>query len=1068
MGPYERLLLPENLNYAWRKAKTLYHTDTGYVDSGEIGEFELNLESRLRRIHRRFVKGRYKLNKLRPLPRPKKIKDDKPIDRQYFHVTIDDQVAWIAVVNALGPALDQKMPSWSYGNRLYRPAWYEDYEENGKKHSKLEIGPYRHQSGHLYRKFQHSWPLFRRHIALTSKSMVQDTVSAYKDLERVDQLAIASAKREKLLYTQDDFWPNHTNNNKLKGNEIYHAAIDLKQFFPSIRSSAVLNGFSLAEDIVDGNNRLNMLLEDMLRFELDKTGMTTDTLELVEPVFGGKEVGGIPTGLFVSGFLANVAMLPIDLDVNKRIKEERLIAHFRYVDDHTLLAYDFDDLCNWINSYQCLLKTHNIGVEVNREKYDPEALSIWINAPSSEKSANVAGDKKNNAIRDTKIDGANPTKLLTKTLGQVSAIATTNPDILDDEDIEERLKLLEWLLLADIPSREIRPDTRAAFAAGKIATLVPMLIQETEGLVDTARSLAFLNGCTPTNKYKDRVQKETELFNKLCSEHDQKKQQRLRYCFDLLLQALREYPGKPRLFFRLHQYCRLTGYKGLPGIGQWIKEMKSEHCAWAYYYTGLSFQILAKGIPFAARTLNEVNRRRSDKEAALDHLNDVASIDSDVFSIPLEHETWFHAVARKEFGVALLSVSHLISEDIVDDALAKRLSRLARQYVNKLSFKTDQSDWKGETGRPPGVWAHLVESTLSVDTKPSSVWKLFEPCFDYSNESDRLSVRRYPEHLSSRGWNYFLDSGVAMKETDSGWVREAINYDPIRIENAQNSKRKAFTRAAKSYIELDRSWITLSEWTDFVSTHCNPFDPRYSEWTALEIIRQIIFPIVNELSVTEKKLDFLHPNNVLVDKEWTKNFCENQQSEVIDWDKWRVFVEDTNDIKLRDSPNSIKDYRYFPNYTHREQSLDSWDRRLVAIGRLLLGLLCVNHESPRLWNLRGNEQISELPRTDVYRSLAISTPTLLLIEGCLSGRRTETRVIFRKPDLFGWNSTELNDVEFDSPLLFDINELLQSVERAQHVLKKNQVTITMNQPRQLIPFRLKDFASGLDDNIGQG
>ena len=34
------------------------------------------------------------------------------------------------------------------------------------------------------------------------------------------------------------------------------------------------------------------------------------------------------------------------------------------------------------------------------------------------------------AIRDTKLDGANPTKLLTKTLGQVSAIAATTPDIL--------------------------------------------------------------------------------------------------------------------------------------------------------------------------------------------------------------------------------------------------------------------------------------------------------------------------------------------------------------------------------------------------------------------------------------------------------------------------------------------------------------------------------------------------------------------------------------------------------------------------------------------------------------
>ena len=54
MNAYERLLLPENLNYAWRKAKTLYRTTDGYVDHGEIAEFELDLERRLKRIQNYF------------------------------------------------------------------------------------------------------------------------------------------------------------------------------------------------------------------------------------------------------------------------------------------------------------------------------------------------------------------------------------------------------------------------------------------------------------------------------------------------------------------------------------------------------------------------------------------------------------------------------------------------------------------------------------------------------------------------------------------------------------------------------------------------------------------------------------------------------------------------------------------------------------------------------------------------------------------------------------------------------------------------------------------------------
>lgn len=102
MQPYERLLLPENLNYAWQKAKNLYRMADGYSDNAELAEFELDLERRLLAIQRQFERGIYRLNPLRPLPRPKKIDiNGVPIDRQYYHATVDDQVAWIAVVNAL-------------------------------------------------------------------------------------------------------------------------------------------------------------------------------------------------------------------------------------------------------------------------------------------------------------------------------------------------------------------------------------------------------------------------------------------------------------------------------------------------------------------------------------------------------------------------------------------------------------------------------------------------------------------------------------------------------------------------------------------------------------------------------------------------------------------------------------------------------------------------------------------------------------------------------------------------------------------------------------------------------
>ena len=99
MTAYDRMLLPENLNYAWLKAKRLYWMADGYIDNGELAEFELDLERRLIGIRRQFERGVWRLKKLRPLPRPKTIQNNVAYDRQYYHVAIDDQVAWIAVVN---------------------------------------------------------------------------------------------------------------------------------------------------------------------------------------------------------------------------------------------------------------------------------------------------------------------------------------------------------------------------------------------------------------------------------------------------------------------------------------------------------------------------------------------------------------------------------------------------------------------------------------------------------------------------------------------------------------------------------------------------------------------------------------------------------------------------------------------------------------------------------------------------------------------------------------------------------------------------------------------------------
>ena len=1084
MTAYDRLLLPENLNYAWLKAKKLYWTADGYIDNGELAEFELDLEHRLIKIRQQFKRGVWRLKRLRPLPRPKKIKDGVPFNRQYYHVAVDDQVAWIAVVNAIGPELDQHMPPWSYGNRIYRPAWYEHEED---RNSTLEIGPYRHASGWLYRKFKHSWPLFRRHVALTARTMAHTlTLPADRDeLDQAERLAAAVAEKEGLPYLKAGFWepPNGT----ARRTDLYHASIDLRQFYPSLRSEAVLAGLGLAGATDD--DRMRKLLTDMLRFRIDKSEMPPETLERVEPDFDSVQIRGIPTGLFVAGFLANAAMLPVDTTVNQRILGRRSLAHFRFVDDHTILAYDFEELCAWIDSYQTLLIQCNTGVCVNTEKYDPVSLGEWMGIRTeasveanvlSEKTRVNRDQKEQAAIRDTRFNGANPTRLLTKTLGQVSAIAAANVDILDDLDLQERLNQLEWLLLADIPAREIRPDTRAAFAAGKIAELAPILVQEPDGLIEAARSLEILKANAPkpeqvtrerVEEYKTAVEAQRKDLEELQAEHRRDEERHLRRCFDLLLQAFREYPEKARLFYRMHEYCRATGFRGLHQIASWIRDARERgHGVWADYYAGLSLQILARGVLLAARAWKAEDALRSEKEAAWSYLEDVSQVDIRGFSGPRKDEAWFHAVSRKEFGAALLSVAAVVRQADADTRLSQGLERLADKCLS-VSFNSSADAWELETARRPGVWAHLAECILSVDDSPSPAWERFERLFSFSHVPDHRATRRYPERLSDAGWDQLLHSEKSTPKTDSGWLRDAMDGNDGRIEAARSSKKSALRLAARSLAIPSKGWMTLAKWTELVSDKFSPFDPRRSEWTALEIVRQVVSPIIDEPSADQSRLDRLHPNNLLVPESWKTEFACEPQMAGISWEAWRQFVQ-SKPIKLRASAMSVLDYRYF-TATQGGRHLNDWERRLVGVGRLLLGLLRLNHHALRIWNVRGNEQIFMLPQTRWFQSLAISSSTLLLIEGCLSGRSAETRAIAFNPGLFGWeDGREANDIEFDPPSLVGPNELLCAIVSAQQVLEVNQLAVGMNQPRQLIPFRISDFSAGADgegeeDDLGE-
>lgn len=1065
MSIHSRLLQPENLNYAWIKTKALLRIADGYIDSAEVAAFEIDLEQRLLGIRRQFEQGKYRLKKLRPLPRPKKITEDGPIDRQYYHIAIEDQVAWIALVNAIGPELDRKMEPWSYGNRLYRPAWYEP-DEAGQ--SKLEIGPYRHSSGHLYRRFQHSWPLFRRHVTLTARMMVQKEKLQRDEMDTADQLATATAERENLAYFRNGWWQENLISRRK--NELFHASIDLEKFYPNLKMEAVIKGLGLVGALDEP--KMVDLVSSMMDFKLDMTGMPCTALEKVEPLFLKSRFEGLPTGLFVSGFLANAAMLPVDKAVAERISASRNIAHFRFVDDHTIIAYDFDALCDWIIWYEGLLERQGVGASVNVEKYDPPELAEWIKLRKAGKSAEQSRDGYTKAMQETRIDGRNPTKLMTKTLAQVSEIATADIHILDDDDLDERLSMLEWLLLADIPEREIRPDTRASFAAGQIASLVPVLVQEADGLIEVARRLAEHRKCKPDVKRstdEDRQRHEAmtlKLEEKLSlreKEQDALESKLLKRCFELLLQALREYPGKARLFYRIHQYCRVTGHSGLKAIAEWLTETRAEERAtWADYYTALSLQIMAKGLLATVALLPTRDSLRSDIKAAESHLEDIASLNMSTFVLPPNRETWFHAVGRKEFGVALIQAAENLSKWPKYEHLANRFKDQSQSLV-PVKIGAPSESWLEGTGWAAGVWAHLTENTIGTERDPSPAWLALSTSFDFDHMLDLRAARRYPEHFPDAGWLHLLTSTQALPEDDSAWLRQVIGDNTERLSEAKKSTKRTFARATRSLEAVNKDQVTLSEWTSKLK-ECSLFDPRRSEWTALEIVKKLLEDALT-LGGRPETLDRLHPDNVLLPSQWVSAFKDRRDSSQLGWEEWRNFIkEGGNDkVELRDPASCIRDYR-FASSSKSGIPFSKQERKFTSIGRILLGLLRDDHTALKVWNVRGNELIYPLPRTRWFGDLAISSATTQLLVACLATRPAESRFIPCQPGLFDWQiGRPLNDITYDPDPIIDLNDLVEKMYGAQQILQENQLSVSDNQPRQLIPFRLADFAGGAEE-----
>lgn len=1051
MNWFELLLLPENMLWAWRKVRRAYRRADSLYDQAEVAAFELDLEAQLDSIRKDFAAGKWQGTPLRLVPQPKKPdKDGHPRLRQYFQVAVRDQVAWCALANVLGPELDQKMPPWSYGNRLYRAAWYEN-EPSEARSSRLNIGPYRHSAGHLYRHFKHSWPLFRRHISLSARKMVADHIDP-EALDHGERLALEQT--DGLVYLEAGHWARPTK----VGDTIYAASLDLRKFYPSVRPAAILRGFEVLVEGYNEDPRLPALIAQMLAFDVDDSGLSASMRAAVDPPVSSGKFEGIPTGLFVGGFLANVAMLPLDLEVDGLLLARRDIAHFRFVDDHEVLAYDFKTIVAWITDYARLLEKHGIGAEIEPDKFVPAELKWVLDSAAPDQPAGTIEELTGKAMSAAAVNGRKPSQLMTRTLAQVSMLAAIDFDLLTDAGRGQRLEQLEWLLLANIPDQEIRGDTRMSFAAARIATLTPALFRPSDKLLEAQRALQVLLAIKPRDqaletaiaacqvKIDSLEKEERDDWDKLLKRH-----------FGLLFEAFANHPDKVRLFIRLLDFCRVTGYDGFGRITSWMREHRSDdHKLLGCYLGALALQTLARHVLTASAMVTRADILHRERDAARAFLHNVAKAKLATFvakSSPRHPPQFFQIQARRALTAALVMGGIETAETAPDLTVAlHRCAAVSGTGTGEQAIPNLAS----VTGVSLGVWYHwFFATTLAHRDAVPSYWGQIGTALNPADRSDWNSLRRYPQALPAQGWEWLRDYPAALHDDDAGWLLDAARAAPHFF--AQLPAGIAFIDDIHARTDGLTVRSTLRDWVCFTAD-LKPDDPRRSEWTALEIIRQILRPLFEfeglDLEGRDPDyLDALHPENVQIPVEWRELTKEASTEDTLTWEGWRQQVR-THQVRVADS--GLADYRYREIVPADDRE---WPRRLRPIGQLLWGLLRRSFELPAAWNIRGQERgLMEIVAWDLER-LPISSFTLSILQSCLLPRNRETSLLHLFPSLFGTRAHKADDdTEFDRPIL-SAGQLDKLLERAQAMLQLTQMTVLEHQPRQLIPVRLRQLGA---------
>ena len=1071
----------ENMMLAWRKLERAFNYGDVWYDELLIAEFKMNLVENLRELSVSILNGEYTMLSIRPIPFPKGGRDenDELKVRQSFFIDFRDQLVWMAVCNVIGHIFDRQMPAWSYGNRLYVSMWQEK-EENGQKVWK--VGNYRNTSRNFYRKWTQSWPLMRRRITASLKMMAgleKDDFDTTEQQTQEDNMALGEKhKYLQLAYLEDGYFEKR----EKPLAQLYWAGIDLTKFYQQVKLSQVrdiiLNGL---KSYVQDDTTIDELIAKLCDFEVDYSDYDYEggdedlkTMQLDgRPLFEG-----LPTGLIVAGFLANVFMLQIDTEVNKALETNHDVIHFRYVDDHVIIATSAKILFDWTAWYQELLAQH--GLDVNIEKLAPDGISEKLSDRKKKQGEVYISDYEDLLLpvidTEASIDPFFPTPLMTQTLQKVSQLQGMNLNLLSNKEFAIVFSELQSLLVADLSEQEIKKSTRISFACTMLSRLIvdgevdyeavkrfrlewinwieaeykkmkggiekhaPLYGIDTEDKLNTLIKRCMLivfdgieeidiEALKKEYSFVEHYVLPLEKLRKKLAEGEKLTQSKERQVFNMLMHALDDVPDKVRVWIRAMGYCVKHQPQQIRKLyvklSQYEKEEKL-HSLSVEYLRGLLDLLRADHVIRATYRLvtdeYQYSRQKKQDIIFLKEVFKVKSISGKLFisndaQLIMRKAAAFYNLFAVRLGLELAAEEEWYFNSVEE-----------YHHYNSL----DSTYWL--------LWVVLKLKYWKLDERPvitDSMKEFFREAKTESLYYKTFFMTYLREVCLTGNKELVLPTELS---GDVNWNNDELRYILLHMPKAKKLQGKMLTEKDKKSItpnSRSKLIVNVTRWIEMVNGLTNKdsnFSLLYSELLAVAIELSIIEAVENQGEGLNDVVP--HPDNF--------RFVKDE-----------VWETDWNTILGKINKEETLFAEYFPNKALKgesycypallDRSLPKYLTLCYGLGLIFLQLLSKRTILP--WTLNTQEAGYDWQRIlhDLQGKGQISSLNYRIVYACLSPRQREN---WRLRNMLVDDYIE--ETFMDKPRIQTIDDLKNELKKSLKSLKENLISVPNEEHRQLI------------------